>query len=40
VLIWGYDREKFGTPDAAYQDRDICVTGQIKEYPERSRDHR
>jgi DNA/RNA endonuclease YhcR with UshA esterase domain len=32
VLIWGSDREKFGAPETAYQDRDICVTGQIKQY--------
>jgi micrococcal nuclease len=32
VVIWGTDREKFGMPETAYRDRDICVTGQIKEY--------
>ena len=32
VVIWGSDRPKFGTPETAYQGRDICVTGQIKQY--------
>jgi hypothetical protein len=27
VVIWGSDRDKFGTPETAYRDRDICVTG-------------
>ena len=31
-MIWGSDREKFGSPETAYQDRDICVTGQIKAF--------
>jgi hypothetical protein len=32
VLIWGSDRGKFGAPETVYQDRDICVTGQIKQF--------
>jgi hypothetical protein len=32
VVIWGTDRAKFGAPDTSYQDHNICVTGQIKEY--------
>ena len=32
VLIWGSDRGKFGTPETAYSDHDICVTGQIRQY--------
>jgi len=32
VLIWGENREKFGTPEAAYRDKQICVTGKITEY--------
>ena len=30
IVIWGSDRDKFGAPETAYRDRDICVTGQIK----------
>ena len=32
MVIWGSDRAKFGTPETAYQDKDIWVTGEIKEY--------
>lgn len=32
VLIWGSDRPKFGQPEETYRDKDICVTGKIKEY--------
>lgn len=35
VLIWGSDRGKLGAPEMVYQDRDICVTGRIRE-PRRS----
>ena len=32
VLIWGDSREKFGTPEEKYRDKQICVTGKITEY--------
>lgn len=33
----GSDRQKFGAPETAYQDRDISVTGQVKQYGMRRR---
>jgi len=32
VLIWGESREKFGTPEVTYRDKQICATGKITEY--------
>ena len=32
VLIWGENREKFGTPEKKYRDKQVCVTGKITEY--------
>jgi len=32
VLIWGENREKFGSPEEMYRDKQICVTGKIAEY--------
>lgn len=32
VLIWGESREKFGTPEATYLDKQICATGKIAQY--------
>ncbi|MGB7282588.1 MAG: hypothetical protein WBE13_10030 [Candidatus Acidiferrum sp.] len=32
VLIWGSNRVKFGTPEADYKDKKICVTGKITAY--------
>ena|ERR1700688_943366 len=32
VLIWGESREKFGTPEEKYRDKQVCVTGKITEY--------
>ena len=32
VLIWGENREKFGTPEEKYRDKQVCVTGTIAEY--------
>ena len=32
ALIWGGDREKFGTPEQKYRDKQVCVTGKITEY--------
>src|ERR1700688_1701571 len=32
ALIWGGDREKFGTPEEKFRDKQVCVTGKITEY--------
>jgi hypothetical protein len=32
VVIWGSDRAKFGSPEVAYNNRVICVTGKIEDY--------
>ena len=32
VLIWGESRDKFGTPEEKYRDKQVCVTGKITEY--------
>lgn len=32
ILIWGENREKFGTPEEKYRDKQVCVTGKIAEY--------
>ena len=32
ILIWGSDREKFGTPEIEYKDLRVCVTGKIMSY--------
>src|SRR5262245_45249622 len=32
VVIWGSEREKFGTPEITFRDRTICVTGRISSY--------
>ena len=29
VLIWGENREKFGTLEEKYRDKQVCVTGRI-----------
>ena len=29
ILIWGSDREKFGTPEDEYKGLRVCVTGKI-----------
>jgi hypothetical protein len=31
IVIWGADRAKFGTPEAAYAGKRLCVTGTIEE---------
>ncbi|MGA7223147.1 MAG: hypothetical protein WB621_19165 [Candidatus Acidiferrales bacterium] len=31
-MIWGSDREKFGTPEIEYKDLRVCVTGKITSY--------
>ena len=32
ILIWGENKEKFGTPEEKYRDKQVCVTGKITEY--------
>ena len=32
AVIWGADREKFGTPESTYSHGHICVSGRIKAY--------
>jgi DNA/RNA endonuclease YhcR with UshA esterase domain len=32
VLIWGENREKFGTAEEVYRDKQVCVKGRITEY--------
>jgi hypothetical protein len=32
ALIWGENREKFGTPEEKYRDKQVCVTGKLAEY--------
>jgi hypothetical protein len=32
IVIWGENREKFGTPEETYHDKRVCVTGKITEY--------
>jgi hypothetical protein len=32
ILIWGENREKFGTPEGKYRDKQVCVTAKITEY--------
>jgi micrococcal nuclease len=32
ILIWGSDRPKFSDPEAKYGNKNVCVTGLIKDY--------
>jgi DNA/RNA endonuclease YhcR with UshA esterase domain len=32
IVIWGSNRQKFGSPESTYNAKHICVTGEIKEY--------
>ena len=32
IVIWGMDRAKFGTPEATYAGKRVCVTGTIEDY--------
>ena len=32
ILIWGSNRNKFGTPDVDYRNKQVCVTGKITDY--------
>lgn len=36
VVTWGSDRPKFGEPESAYRDKNICVTGKIQAYQGRA----
>lgn len=32
ALIWGEDRDKFGTPENTLKEKRVCVSGLIEEY--------
>jgi hypothetical protein len=32
ILIWGENRDKFGTPEEKYRDKQVCASGKITEY--------
>jgi DNA/RNA endonuclease YhcR with UshA esterase domain len=32
ALIWGENREKFGTPEEQFRDKQVCVTGKVTQY--------
>jgi hypothetical protein len=32
ILIWGSDREKFGSPELEYKGLRVCTTGKITSY--------
>lgn len=32
VIIWGYNRYKFKTPEREYKDKRLCATGKISSY--------
>ena len=32
IVIWGVDRQKFGTPEVEYKDTRVCVTGTITDF--------
>jgi DNA/RNA endonuclease YhcR with UshA esterase domain len=32
AVIFGRDRAKFGTPEATFRGRRVCVTGQVRNY--------
>lgn len=32
VVIWGSDRAKFGQPEEAYRNKDVCASGQIQSF--------
>ena len=32
AIIWGDDRRKFGRTEVKYSEKNICVTGKIKQY--------
>jgi DNA/RNA endonuclease YhcR with UshA esterase domain len=32
AVIFGSDRAKFGTPETTFQERRVCVTGQVRTY--------
>jgi hypothetical protein len=35
ILVWGSDREKFGTPEDEYKGLRVCITGKITSYRNR-----
>jgi DNA/RNA endonuclease YhcR with UshA esterase domain len=35
AVIFGSDRQKFGTPEMSLRGKRVCVTGQIRDYPGR-----
>ena len=32
ALIWGEDREKFGTPEISLKEKRVCISGLIEKY--------
>ncbi len=32
IVIWGSDRDKFGSPERKYNNKRICATGMIDSY--------
>jgi len=32
ILIWGSDRPKFGDPENKYANKNVCVSGTVKDY--------
>ena len=32
IVIWGEHRTKFGTPEEKYRGKQICVSGDVREY--------
>jgi hypothetical protein len=32
IVIWGRDRERFGTPERRYRGHTLCVRGSVHEY--------
>jgi hypothetical protein len=32
IVIWGRNRARFGSPEAEYRGKRICVTGTIEDY--------
>jgi len=34
IVIWGTDRLKFGNPERAYRDKNVCVSGKITSHRE------
>jgi DNA/RNA endonuclease YhcR with UshA esterase domain len=32
IVIWGENRTKFGTPEEKYRGKQVCVSGNVREY--------